>query len=739
MRTLMRQLFSSLPATSSTSTASPSSRHGLARRSSAALLAAILAVGPGGVALPASAQDGGDDGFSFDIVEEGVKDTDRARVDKARDLLSQERFDEALGELEGILGDKALAKYHPAAEYDIAKTFYRMGAFHLALNRYQKILDVGPKHEFYAQARNWLFFISRKIKDELAALQMVSTYTKAEDIPAEQQSELSYALARFYFLMALNQGAKGVEVEQSEDPPEEETAPEPTTSDTPTEQQPTDATDDGFNFSADELGGGDDDGFGFDFSGAETKKAKPKAKPKAKAKPKGKGKDEPATTSTTTTEPATAAPTPEPTKTVKKSGRGGKEKSHKNENPQSAEASLDAALKAVDRVDNKFALYAQARYLKGLIHFARGEFDPGVKAFREVVRMTNPRAGDDAEAAVANSKLREMAFFSLARIHYQFEQFRYAIFYYDRISRDSEQWLDAMFESSWAHFRLGEYEKSLGNLVTLQSPFFAGEYYPESSILKAITFYENCRYPEARAFLGEFTQNYGGVLDELNVLVGSSASGGGGPAPTAESAEGGEKAATPAGAKSAEELYEALTQLEKRVAEGKDDAASSIALTARLLRLALSDKRIAGFRASIAEVDEEKARLTTVQGSFNGGAIATELQTALDARRAELVVAAGTLLRDKLEAERGFLTELKSKLVRIQFEIGKMEKETLEASLSNQSQTVNLNDYNFTAATDDERLFWPFEGEYWRDELGTYQYTLTRGCRPPSTTTITGE
>ena len=97
------------------------------------------------------------------------------------------------------------------------------------------------------------------------------------------------------------------------------------------------------------------------------------------------------------------------------------------------------------------------------------------------------------------------------------------------------------------------------------------------------------------------------------------------------------------------------------------------------------------------------------------------------------------MLRDKLEAERGFLTELKGKLVRIQFEIGKMEKETLEASMSNQSQTVNLNDYNFTTATDDERLFWPFEGEYWRDELGTYQYTLTKGCRPPSETTITGE
>jgi tetratricopeptide (TPR) repeat protein len=695
----------------SSSTTSPSgARHPLSRRLSALTLSALLAVGPGGVANVAHAQE---DDFSFDIVEEGVKDTDTARIEQAKELVADERYDEAIGVMEGILQEKGLARFHQATEYDIAKTFYRMGAYHMALLRFQKILDAGPKHQFFAQSRNWLFFIARKTKDELAALQMVSTYTKAEDIPADQQSELSYALARFYFLMALNQGAKGVEVEQSSDEPEP--APEPTP-DTPTTEEPppaTDTTDDGFNFSADDLGGGEDDGFGFDFSGAETKKETKKPKKPKKPTKKDKeniAKDPPKETATPT------VTTPEPPK------KASKEKSHKNENPQSAEASLEAALAAVKRVDKNFALYSQATYLRGLVHFARGEFEPAVKAFRDVVRMTNPRAAKDGEQAVENAKLREMAFFSLARIHYQFEQFRYAIFYYDRISRDSEAWLEAVFESSWAHFRLGEYEKALGNLVTLQSPFFAGEYYPESSILKAITFYENCRYPEARAFLAEFNQNYGGVLSELDRLVGAT------PSDKGEAAAGGEKQEQ----KTAEQLFEELTDLEKKVAEGKDDAASSIALTARLLRLALSDKRVAGFKAAIDEIDEEKARLAAMPAPFAGGPMATELQTGLDARRGELVTLAGTLLRDKLLSERQFLSDLKSKLFRIQFQIIKREKETLEASLSNQSQTVSLGDYNFTTATDDERLFWPFEGEYWRDELGTYQYTLTKGCRPPS-------
>ena len=31
-------------------------------------------------------------------------------------------------------------------------------------------------------------------------------------------------------------------------------------------------------------------------------------------------------------------------------------------------------------------------------------------------------------------------------------------------------------------------------------------------------------------------------------------------------------------------------------------------------------------------------------------------------------------------------------------------------------------------ATDDEHIFWPFNGEYWRDELGYYLYTIKSEC-----------
>jgi hypothetical protein len=75
------------------------------------------------------------------------------------------------------------------------------------------------------------------------------------------------------------------------------------------------------------------------------------------------------------------------------------------------------------------------------------------------------------------------------------------------------------------------------------------------------------------------------------------------------------------------------------------------------------------------------------------------------------------------------LTELLSQGLRIQFETSTKEKEFLESSLTDQAKREELKKYKWTTAVSDQEEYWPYEGEYWRDELGTYQYTLTKGCK----------
>ena len=337
-------------------------------------------------------------------------------------------------------------------------------------------------------------------------------------------------------------------------------------------------------------------------------------------------------------------------------------------------------------------IYARARFLDGLVQYAQGNGQSAVESFKEVVRLTNPKRG-----RAPDLHAREQAFLQLARIHYEHKQNRYAIFYYDKMPWGGQSWLEGLWESSYAHYRIGNYEKALGNLLTLQSPYFRDAWFPESWILKAIIYYENCRYPEARDILDEFHGRYEGILAELDRLTG--------------------QRTQPAA------FYDLLEDAEKGRAAGS-------AHLARILKVALTDQDVKRLHDTILEVEGEMDRgIGGRRESFRGSALAKDLRGRLEAERGRLVAEAGARARGKLEYERDALRELLQQALRIKIEVSRQEREALEGALTRGGQVNVLKDYRYSTAVSDEHLYWPYDGEFWRDELGTFTYTLTKGCR----------
>lgn len=340
--------------------------------------------------------------------------------------------------------------------------------------------------------------------------------------------------------------------------------------------------------------------------------------------------------------------------------------------------------------------HPRARYLDGLTLYIQGKFAPAVEAFKDVVRTLNPKTGTQQDPG-----LREQAFIQLARIHYEHDQNRYAVFYYDRIQRGGEQWLQALYESAWAHFRLGEYEKALGNMITLHSPFFQREYFPEALILKAVIYYENCRYPEATDIVDEFNRVYLPLYRELEQVL-----------------------ARPY--QTPQDYYDVLAELQKK--NVKDGSPTSRMLE-RIVNLALSDRELRHLNESVLELEAEADSIAARRDLFRYSELAKGLLADLEAQRVEIQKKAGFYAKRKLEKERRELADLNYRALAIKAEIGTSEKDALEASLAKGQNVAVTRDYQFSTAVDDEHIYWPYEGEYWRDELGTYQYTLTRGCR----------
>ena len=97
--------------------------------------------------------------------------------------------------------------------------------------------------------------------------------------------------------------------------------------------------------------------------------------------------------------------------------------------------------------------------------------------------------------------------------------------YFDRVSQDAYDWANSLFESSWANFMLKQkgYSKALGNIHTIQAPYFDEYIKPESVAegltVKATIYFYNCQYDRAEEAIGDFNAIYPDVFQELKKLI----------------------------------------------------------------------------------------------------------------------------------------------------------------------------------------------------------------------------
>jgi len=360
--------------------------------------------------------------------------------------------------------------------------------------------------------------------------------------------------------------------------------------------------------------------------------------------------------------------------------------------PAQAQRELDLARALAASVPPGDAAEGEAREVAALAALAAGDPAQATKEFLAVAALALPRG--DAAAA----ERREKAYLQLARLAYQRSDDALATTLYDRVGRGAPQWLDALFEASWAHFRRGEDERALGNLLTLHAPFFQERFFPESFILKALVLYENCRYADARAALADFQRRYQPLHDGLAQALSQI------PTPQAAAellARGpvGVQQAVPAAAR------EEVARLE----QGSD---------------------LRGALAAAAQLAQEIDSIDRRPDPFRASPLVARLAPLARQARARLLETAGRRLIARLDHERATLRELLGQSLRLSYEIAGREK---ELATSGPDAALSAQPHRDPPQVGDDEELWPFQGEYWRDELGSYRYQLGRRCKRPRT------
>jgi hypothetical protein len=371
--------------------------------------------------------------------------------------------------------------------------------------------------------------------------------------------------------------------------------------------------------------------------------------------------------------------------------------------------SYEEAIRLFNRIQPSSGYYVPAQFFSGVSYVQLRKSVPAVRSFQKAITALE----DGAEGVEDPERLGDLAYLSQARTYYSAsikldaetnapsvdaEKLSAAVKYWNLVDETSEYWLDALFEQSWAYFMAGDYPHALGNIHTIQAPYFPGSFYPEAQILKAVIYFTNCNYEAASTVVARFNKKYVPIRDELRKVL--------------KNYEGEEKS---------EEFYKFLLE----VRAGTADLNPAIK---GIVEQSMSDRQLLRNIEYVKQLDSEKDHFGKSPGQFRTSGVGQYVQDRLSEARQVAVKNAGNLAKSRYQR---FILELEDRLrdgEKILIDITAAQRNLLDESIrAGQISQAESKIYG-VVNPDEEHVIWPFDGEYWRDELGFYRQVVESAC-----------
>lgn len=348
------------------------------------------------------------------------------------------------------------------------------------------------------------------------------------------------------------------------------------------------------------------------------------------------------------------------------------------------------ALELFGLVPDTNEFFARAKFLEGIVYVRDNNGKAAAESFRQILR----KAKETKDKATL--EFEDLANLSLARVFYATKQFPQSVKFYDKIPSESPEWLPSLFESSWAYYQLDNDSKALGNIHTLNAPFFENEFYPESVILRAVLYFQRCNYERAMEAVVEFNQTYPQLREEILSVV---------------------------------KKFSDNAEFYKYVLKIRSGEAGLSERVQRAAEGALQDRTLAKTLDYVTELERELRQVDKADPSWKSTAIAGTVLQDLTLQKSIAENEAGSLARKRLERLASEIQELIKQAIKVEYETLQGQKGALEASIRGEQVAVSSTAKKVVnIAADDEHLYWRFNGEYWKDELGYYRFRVVNRC-----------
>lgn len=364
---------------------------------------------------------------------------------------------------------------------------------------------------------------------------------------------------------------------------------------------------------------------------------------------------------------------------------------------QFSQKDLSGARKYFGQISSKSGLYLRARYLEGIIYNKQGKLKSSKRAFMDVIR--HPIEAANKTDLDRQQALKDLSLVNIGRMYYKIERFEDASKYFELVPHDSVYWPDALFSGAWSNFMQNNLNHTLGQLLTIRSPFFSdNDFIPEIEYLRALTYFNLCEYKQVEKILLNFEGRMRPVQNELKTFVKGYAS--------KEQLKMAERAW---------ETYFGPRAVETQVPK---------ALFTKLLR----NDDISGIVSHLDVLDTELDLIDRQKPQWRD-TVGALLKKVIEKDRNKLKRRAGKFMLAEMAGWANTLQDLLSSSEIVRFEVIDAQRVDYQYKFQNPDLSNLASKVDLDFATAVQFIYWPFNGEFWKDELGYYHYTEQGSCK----------
>ncbi len=277
------------------------------------------------------------------------------------------------------------------------------------------------------------------------------------------------------------------------------------------------------------------------------------------------------------------------------------------------------------------------------------------------------------ERSSLSRHLSSLSFLGAARIFHEIGDYKQAIYHYTQVRPLESEFVEAVYEKGWSYYQDGDMNGALGMTLSFLSPYFESAFYPDALLLRAAAFYQLCYYERANLALEKLKTDYHPIRAQIAAYL----------------------------------------QREPQTYIFEDRFLK--AMNPKLVGYMVGDNKFrASLRAYLALKDESQ-KIRGEDLSINKQALAF-VKAKLAQETTRVLQRADKVLQNILAQADMIQIDI------LQSSANKLLGEEPEHKLP--IKTIGLADMDF----DPIIQFWPFKGEFWLDELGSYYYGLKSTC-----------